>query len=767
MIENLNAAQQQAVLAEDGPVLVLAGPGSGKTRVLTHRVAYLIQARGVSPFSILAVTFTNKAAREMKERLTQMLGEEKAANLAMGTFHSICARFLRRDIGYLQRRNDFVIYDADDQERLMRRVIQQLNLSEKQYSPYTILARVSKAKNRLVTPDQFALEVSGSTDFLDTIVAKCYPLYQDLLFQNNALDFDDLLVETVRLFREHPNVLEEYQQRYSHILIDEYQDTNHAQYMLVKLLAAKHHRLFVVGDDDQAIYTWRGADRENILRFERDYPEAQIFVLDQNYRSTRAILDVAQAIIRGNAGHLQKKKLWRLWHRKKLWTENAHGEPVVLAETYDENDEAFQVVGEIHHLITGWGYQAGDIAIMYRTNAQSRVFEETFINYNIPYRVVGGMRFYDRKEVRDIVAYLRFLFNPHDEVSLERIINVPKRNIGGQTVRILQSLADTHNLSTYQAIHRVVTSETQVPMRPRVRRALAQFLELVEGLMDAREQLNLPDLLSHLLSTIEFHRALLDEYGAEEGEERWQNVQELCRVASQYAEFPRDMQLQAFLEEIALYTDLDKTETEENAVTCITLHQAKGLEFPVVFLVGLEDCLVPHSRSAHDPNMLEEERRLLYVGVTRARELLYLTYATRRARYGEKLQRSRFLENLPDRILIHKINRTRSTLPAPSRDTKEAVMEGKKKSGGEKKTARTRTPLRTGSQRKASEKSSVPSSGNSGFHPGRCVLHERYGEGVIVSCRSVTGHEEVVVHFFGHGQKTLSANFSELKLLEQ
>jgi DNA helicase-2/ATP-dependent DNA helicase PcrA len=755
---DLNDVQRQAVQAGDGPVLVLAGPGSGKTRVLTHRVTHLIHERGVDPFTILAVTFTNKAAREMKERLAQMVGTEQAAALTVGTFHSICARFLRRDIVHLERERDFVIYDSDDQERLMRQTLRQLDLDEKKNPPRAILGRISNAKNRLISPEQFASEQQqhsspGHRGYRDKIDAMCYERYQALLLQNNALDFDDLLMETVRLFREYPNVLAAYHHRYTHILVDEYQDTNHAQYFLVQQLAAKHRQLFVVGDEDQSIYGWRGANRENILRFEHDYPEAQIFLLEQNYRSTQAILDTARAIIRGEG----KKK-----HIKNLWTENGSGETVVLIEGYDANDEAFRVSDEIVRLVRSGEYCASDCAVMYRINAQSRALEEAFVGYGLPYQIVGGTRFYERKEVRDVMAYLRLILNQADNVNLERIINVPRRSIGHQTTRALQAWANEQSISMYQAVQNLTTNgESSGFFTTRARNALRRFFTMMEGFIASRNQLDLPDLIDEVLATIGFRDMLMREYGEDEGLERWQNVQELRRVAGEYTYLPKEDQLRTFLEESALYADLDRMDTQTDAVTCITLHQAKGLEFPVVFLVGLEEGLIPHNRSMDDREKVEEERRLLYVGATRARQRLYLLYAFRRGMYGEETisQPSRFLASIPPSLIEPggkkgggKGGKKSSSTPGQGDDLKKSTGAPRPESTG------------TRGNNKSKAAGPPPSGGRTPqFQPGQRVHHKNYGEGVVVSSRVISGDEEVVVNFTTHGKKQLLAGFSYLK----
>ncbi|NTU83974.1 MAG: UvrD-helicase domain-containing protein, partial [Chloroflexales bacterium] len=658
LFQGLNPAQRRAVEAIAGPVLVLAGPGSGKTRVLTHRVAYLIKAVGVDPYDILAVTFTNKAAREMKDRLAALIGRGVAQALTVGTFHSLCARFLRKDIVHLGRERDFVIYDSDDQERLMRRVLRDLNLDEKQNPPRAIQARISSAKNELVSPAEYA---RLNRTYFDEIVVRCYERYQALLRESNALDFDDLLVETVRLFDQHPEVLERYQERYAYLLVDEYQDTNRAQYILVKQLAAKRRNLFVVGDDDQSVYGWRGADIRNIRSFEQDYPDAQVILLEQNYRSTQAILDTAQAVI--NAGDKRK-------HVKKLWTENDEGFQVSLHEGYDQDEEAAFVADEVARLVASGDFTLRDCAVMYRTNAQSRALEESLSRRGIRYQIVGGIRFWERKEVKDLLAYLRLAYNPYDSISLTRVLNWPTRGIGERTEAELIRWATQLGVPVFQALKELESEGVQTPFSARTTSALHGFLRLADELGEVRRQLPLVELIERLLERVNVREALVREYGAEEADDRWANIEELTAIAVRYSELPIEAQLPTFLEEVALVADVDKLDPEADAVTCITLHQAKGLEYPAVFLIGLEDGLLPHSRSLDERDKLEEERRLLYVGMTRAKRRLYLCYAFRRTSFGRTniSTPSRFLADIPRELVKQPARRGAAAVsPQPGR----------------------------------------------------------------------------------------------------
>ncbi len=764
LLQELNKAQQQAAQLVHGPVLVLAGPGSGKTRVLTHRVAYLVEHVGIDPRTILAVTFTNKAAREMKERLEVLMGTQQTAALTVGTFHSLCARFLRRDIVHLERERDFLIYDADDQQRLMQRIIKALNLDEKMYPPRALLSAISSAKNELVGPPEYA-RLNRATQY-DIIVGQCYSRYQALLRESNALDFDDLLGETVRLFSQHPQVLEKYHQRYHYLLVDEYQDTNHAQYVLVRQLASKHRNLFVVGDNDQSIYSWRGADIRNILEFEHDYPDAQVILLEQNYRSTQSVLDVAQALL--DRGSKQK-------HRKHLWTDRGRGGPVLLWEGYDQNDEARMVADEIARLIATDGYAPGDCAVMYRTNAQSRALEEALITRGLRYQIIGGMRFYERKEVKDLLAYLRLCSNPTDNVSLERIVNVPPRGIGTRTLGELNRYAAEIEVSLSQAMHMAVAEErtpassTAIPLpappsfRSNIRKALRSFLALLDSLIEARESLDLVGLLETIVQRLNVHEALQHEYGREEGNERWTNIQELLTVAHEYSPLPRETQLATLLEEIALLSDLDRLNRQNDAITCVTLHQAKGLEYPVVFLIGLEEGLLPHSRSMDERERLEEERRLFYVGVTRAKDCLYLLHTFRRTGYGRSTfcDPSRFLNDIPPALVEKKTSRTQ----VPATPTPHTTSTQRGSASQPKHPAPPPTPRQAAPRTRRSSSAAPATPAAPQFAPGQQVRHPNFGEGVVVSSKLIEGDEEVTVEFPQEGRKRLLATFAKLERL--
>jgi DNA helicase-2/ATP-dependent DNA helicase PcrA len=752
ILDGLNPAQQRAVTAAPGPVLVLAGPGSGKTRVLTRRVAYLIGVHGVDPHHILAVTFTNKAAREMRDRLDALLGTGAAAALTVGTFHSIGARFLRRDIVHLGRERDFAIYDTDDQLRVMKRVLRDLNLDEKKHAPRAIHAAISRAKNELIDPAAYSRHAQS---YFEEVTARCFARYQELLRDANALDFDDLLVETVRLFEQHPTVLERYQERYGFLLADEYQDTNRAQYVLLKQLASCHHNIFVVGDEDQSVYAFRGADIRNILSFERDYPQAQVILLEQNYRSTQAILDVAQAVINRSA---QRRR------EKRLWTRNGAGVKVQVIEGYDQDEEAQLVAGEIARLIAGGAYQPGDIAIMYRTNAQSRAIEEALIARQAPYVIVGGTRFYERKEIKDALAYLRLALNPFDDISLSRVLNWPARGIGQRTQEDLERRAGAAAVPLYVVLHMLAAdaqaADQAAPPAParaeemsaRARNALLAFLALIDEAIDQRRTLSLGALMDWLFERVGFREALRREYGDEEGDDRWNNVMELRNVAEQYAVLPFENQLPTFLEEVALVSDIDTLREERNAVTCITLHQAKGLEFPVVFVVGLEEGLLPHARSTDDRDALDEERRLFYVGATRAKERLYLLHAFRRATYGraEIATPSRFLHDIPPDLLQRAPKRGYAPQQASMFTSRAAALRNPAHERSTPSASSSRRPAPDGPR-------------NVSFFAGQKVRHAQFGEGIVVSSKLVEGDEEVTVAFVGKGVKRLLASFANLQ----
>jgi DNA helicase-2/ATP-dependent DNA helicase PcrA len=630
----LNPAQLEAVRAGDGPLLVLAGAGSGKTRVLTYRIAHLIRARGVAPSRILGVTFTNKAAGEMRDRLAQLLGRAVSRALWIGTFHAISSRILRISGAPIGVDPRFVIYDEDDQRALVREILRDLDLDERQFPPAAVLAEIGRAKNELVDHLAFARRAETHRD---EVIARLYAAYERRLWECRALDFDDLLVRAVQLFREHPPTLAEYQARFHHILVDEYQDTNHTQYVLVSLLARQHRNLCAVGDDDQAIYRWRGADVRNILEFERDYPDARIVALEQNYRSTQRILRAASAVISHNPHR----------HTKALWTANPEGAPVTLYEAFDGYDEA-RYAGEQVRAHLGAGGRHGEVAILYRTHAQSRQFEEMFLRLGIPYQIVGGVRFYERAEVKDLLAYLRLASNPQDEVSLRRVVNVPRRGVGEATVRRLEAWARGEGISLWEALRRA----GEAGVGPPARRAIAEFVGIVDALVACAAGRPAREVLARALD-LSGYRRMLEAEQTDEAHARLENLNELAAVAQEVEETTGEGTLEAFLQHLALQTEADTLEDRPDRVTLMTLHSAKGLEFPVVVLAGLEEGLFPHVRAVEHEGSLEEERRLCYVGMTRAKARLFLTYAKQRTSYGMSRPSvpSRFLDEIPQEYL--------------------------------------------------------------------------------------------------------------------
>ncbi len=734
VLADLNPAQKEAVETINGPVLILAGPGSGKTRVITHRVAYLINVCGVSPRRILAVTFTNKAARAMESRLLQLAGES-VGQTTLGTFHAICARFLRQDGRAIGVNPQFVIYDAADQLSLVKRAMQATGIDPKQYSPGAFVGAISNAKNQLLTPDDYE---RANRSYFEELVSRTYQLYQRMLVESDALDFDDLLMKAVALFRDHADVLAKYQSRYLYIMVDEFQDTNLVQYELVRLLGGEHKNVCVVGDPDQSIYSWRAADLRNILNFEHDYPDAKVVLLEQNYRSTKVILDAASNVISANQGRKQKT----------LWTENEQGDAVRVVETYTEQEEAQFVVGEVERLVDSADASLGDCAVMYRTNAQSRVVEEAFIRYGTPYKLVAGTRFYERREVKDVVAYFRLIHNPQDSVSLRRVINVPGRGIGQQTLLKLAELAESLGISLSDALRLVAESRERPeaishPFNQRTTRALADFWEMIDGFTTNARVLNLTELFDLVVEASGYQAQVL---GDKDGEDRWENVLELRGVANDYQQLPPPEAMTAFLEKVALVSDSDAYDETVDRVTLITLHQAKGLEFPVVFIVGLEERLLPHVRSFDDPAQMEEERRLFYVGITRAHKRLYLVHSFRRTLMGTSAvnKPSRFIDDIPKHLVAS---------PGWWRDGTDQVAEAV--------YSWNRTPVGTAAD-------AIPETPKSGkpspeLRTGDRVAHIQFGEGIVVSCKDIRDDREVVVAFDGQGVKRLLMSFAHLE----
>ena len=723
VLDGLNPAQREAVEAISGPVLILAGPGSGKTRVITHRMAYLVRVCGVSSHHIMAVTFTNKAAREMGERLNQLISGS-VGGLTLGTFHAICARILRRDGQAINVDPYFVIYDDDDQLSLLKRSIYEVGLDPKQYAPRAIASAISAAKSRTVAP---AAYIQHGRSYFEEVVGRVYERYQQLLGESSALDFDDLLMKAVQLFRSNPEILSRYQKRYRHLLVDEFQDTNLVQYELMRLLAGEYRNICVVGDPDQSIYAWRFADLRNILSFEKDYPEAKVVLLEQNYRSTQKILETASAVIEAN----QQRK------PKELWTSNDPGEPISVIETYTEQEEAQFVVSEVERLVGQGQASLGECAVMYRTNAQSRALEEAFVRYGTPYKLVAGTRFYERREIKDIVAYFRLILNSYDSVSLLRIINVPGRGIGQQTLAKLSGWARTLGVPESRALQLMIEPEDskdhQHTFSSHIAKALEGFARLMQEFVALSRERDLIDLFDLVFERSGYKEYILAET---DGEERWENILELRTVAQQYRDLPPPEGLAAFLEGVTLVSDVDGLDESARGVTLITLHQAKGLEFPVVFIVGMEEGVLPHFRSFDDPDQMEEERRLCYVGITRAKQKVYLVRAFRRSLMGGSTVNgpSRFLSDIPARL----------------------IAGGDLWPVGESQVATAVYP---------DNSDSAPDLSVVELKAGDHVHHAQFGSGVVVSSRQVKDDIEVVVAFNG-GVKKLSLAFARLEKAE-
>ena len=636
IVEGLNPRQHEAVTHGSGAVLILAGPGSGKTRVITHRIAYLVREYRIAPWRILAVTFTNKAAREMRSRMEPLLGED-ARNVHMGTFHSMCARFLRADGEAIGISRDFVIYDDADQISVMKRVLEELHVDPRRFSPRSVLSAISNAKSEMIVPEQYAAKVRN---YFDEVVAQAWVRYEGALRNSAALDFDDLLNEAVRLLQESPEALDKYAGRYAHVLVDEFQDTSPAQYLLARLLASHHENITVVGDPDQSIYSWRAADVRNVGYFERDFPESTTYLLEQNYRSTPAILAAADAVIAKSADRKPRT----------LWTERPAGDLIATYDAYNDEEEAETVAAEIAGLSNA-GRRYGEMAVMYRTNGMSRAIEEALVRRRIPYRLIGGVRFYQRREIKDLVAYLRLIHNAADEASFRRIVNVPARGIGDRSVQRLQDYAREHSLSLSQAAQAAGMGNV-VGITGRSANAIRGFVETI-GTLRATVGQPLPKLLDAVLATTGYGRYLQESEA--EGEERLENVLQLRAVMDQYEDIggEEENDLAQFLQDVSLVADVDEMKDDVDAVTLITLHTAKGLEFPVVFMIGMEEGVLPHIRSFDDPRQMEEERRLAYVGITRAMDLLYLTRAYRRFSFGISASNpaSRFLSDIPKEVV--------------------------------------------------------------------------------------------------------------------
>ena len=745
LLEPLNDIQREAVLHTEGPVLIVAGAGSGKTRALTHRIAYLIREHGVSPFQVLAITFTNKAAREMAERVEGLVGSGVARSMWILTFHSTCARILRREHTHLGVPSSFTIYDDGDTERLIAGILKELDVDPKRFSPRAMAAAISKAKDRVIAPDAFAQMASN---FYEEIIAKVYTAYERRKHDAGALDFDDLISETVRLFRDHPDVLRHYQERFRYILVDEYQDTSRAQYELVNQLASQYRNVCVVGDADQGVYSWRGATIQNILDFERDYPDAQVFLMEQNYRSTGNILGVANALIEHNT---QRKP-------KTLWTDSAAGELVVSFRANDEHEEALFVASEIERLRDEEGFRNRDVAVFYRTNAMSRVIEDVFMRVGTSYRVFGGVRFYQRREIKDVLGYLRLMLNPQDVVSFRRVVNMPKRGIGDATVAAIESFAATEGIDVVEACRRV---DENTLLNTRARGAVAGFNQVMTALQAHYDEGAGPARMIELAGQESGYMLELETERTIEAQGRIENLQELAGVAMETAAREPDAGLADFLELVSLVGEQDDYEEEDSSVTLMTLHIAKGLEFPVVFVVGMEDGIFPHFRSMTDTNELEEERRLAYVGITRAQQRLYLTHAWSRTLFGQTNYNppSRFLGEIPEALVSARESETRV------QRTSRYARTGRPGGGGSGysvvglpgKGEVEVQPGWTPPSVPGVTRREVPA-----IVAGDTVQHERWGEGVVVTTSGYGDDAEATIRFGEVGEKRVLLSYAPI-----
>ena len=743
--DSLNAMQQEAVFHTEGPVLILAGAGSGKTRVLTHRIAYLIEEKGINPWNIMAITFTNKAAQEMRERVDQIVGFG-SESIWVSTFHSSCVRMLRRYIDRLGYDNNFTIYDTDDQKTVIKEICKRLNIDTKQFKERTLMAAISSAKDELVSPAEYKLQASTASGYGAQTIARVYEAYQKQLRQNNALDFDDLIVKTVELFQSCPDVLDYYQERFRYIMVDEYQDTNTVQFKLVSLLAGKYQNLCVVGDDDQSIYKFRGANIMNILNFEKEYPNAKVIKLEQNYRSTSTILNAANEVIRHNTGRKEKS----------LWTENGEGEKIQFRQFDSAYDEADYIVSDIKDKVNSGKREYKDFAILYRTNAQSRIFEEKMVVSNVPYKIVGGVNFYARREIKDLLAYLKTVDNGKDDLAVRRIINVPKRGIGLTTIGRVQDYATEREISFYEAI----LAAGSVPGIGRALGKIESFAALIEHFKAEGERMSVAELMDEIIDATGYVEELQAD-SDEEAESRLENIEELRNKIVAYEESceaeDEKSTLSGFLEQVALVADIDSLDEETDYVVLMTLHSAKGLEFPHVYLAGLEDGIFPSymTITADDPAELEEERRLCYVGITRAKENLTLTCARRRMVHGETQynKMSRFLKEIP-----------LSLLSTGALFKKEQTEEEPKVSAY--RQAKQAFATKAFAATKPAQQFTVTKGKGPGYDVGDRVRHIKFGEGLVTQITEGGRDYEVTVDFDTAGTKKMFAMFAKLQKID-
>ena len=757
LIEGLNDKQKEAVLATEGPCLVIAGAGSGKTKVLTHKIAYLISEKNVKPYNILAITFTNKAASEMKQRVEKIVGDV-AQEMWMGTFHSICVRILRRFIDRIGFDTSFLIFDTSDQKTVVKECLKALNIDDKTFSDRSVLSEISNAKNEMLTPKAYQTKYAG--EFRKEKIGQVYELYQKRLRENNAIDFDDIINYTIDILSENPDVLQYYTEKFKYVLVDEYQDTNKAQFTLVTILASRYGNITVVGDNDQGIYSFRGADISNILNFEKDFPGTKIIKLEQNYRCTGNILKAANAVIKHNENK----------YEKKLWTENEEGSLPCLYQAEDEYDEANYIVKQIEHLKTEEYLKPKDFVILYRMNAQSRAIEDILRRENIPYKIVGGLKFYERKEIKDTIAYLRLIHNTSDNLSLKRIINEPKRGIGKTSLDKIQEISDRTGTSMYEIIKHAEEFDLN-----RVKANAEEFINLIEELRLKKQELSISELLKEVLNKSGYTRALELE-NTVEAETRMQNLEEFLTVAIEFEEESADNTLPEFLESITLSSDIDEMQDEDNTVTLMTLHSAKGLEFPVVFLVGMEEGIFPGYKSIGEPKELEEERRLFYVGITRAKQFLHLTCAKHRTIFGSTSYNavSRFIKEIPDNLLDGVVNNDQeekfndmsynweygktSAGKVTTYKFDEAKNEIKQKSTYQFRTAE--SFLSSLSQKQASSEVDITK-----YKEGMRIYHKKFGEGIIQKIEAEGDDYKLDIQFDKSGHKRLMAKFANLEII--
>ncbi len=760
LLDGLNDKQYEAVVNCDGPCLVIAGAGSGKTKVLTHKIAYLIKEKNVKPWNILAITFTNKAANEMKQRVETLVGEV-AKDMWLGTFHSICVRILRRYIDRIGFESSFAIFDTQDQRTVVKDCLKQLQIDDKLFTDRAVLSEISNAKNEMLEPSTYRVRANG--DFRKEKIADIYDLYQKKLKENNALDFDDIINYTIKILTENPDVLEYYGEKFKYVLVDEYQDTNKAQFMLISLIAARYGNITVVGDNDQGIYSFRGADISNILNFEKDFPGTKIIKLEQNYRCTGNILNIANAVIKNN----------EVKYDKKLWTENEEGALPIVNSANDEYDEARYIVEQIEHLRREEYYKYSDFTILYRMNTQSRAIEEILVRESIPYKIIGGLKFYERKEIKDIIAYLRLINNTNDNLSLRRIINEPKRGIGKTSLDNIEQLATQNGKSMYE----IIKNAEQYGLT-RVYANSREFIQTIEELKQEKENIKISELIKETLNKTGYTKALENE-NTVEAENRIENLEEFLTVAIEFEEQSAENTLNDFLENITLASDIDSMEDEEDSVTLMTLHSAKGLEFPVVFLVGLEEGIFPGTRSLGEPKELEEERRLCYVGITRAKNNLYLTCAKRRTIFGSTScnQVSRFVREIPENLLegVESINSSYNNSLYEDREepwkygaSKVTTYNMENTKNNISKTQNNNFTFRTAESflKNLSKQNNNNDIDLSIYKAGKRVYHKKFGEGTINYVEEEGQDLKVDINFDKVGHKRLMAKYAGLEIID-